>query len=122
MTGSKQLTSGIESFNSGLSKLYSGSKTLNAGASKLKTAGSSLEDGMKKLVKGMKSLKDGVDTFDEKGMDKLSDLAGDDLKDVILRVKALQKIDKNYKNFGGIADGKKGSVKFIIETEKIKIN
>lgn len=120
--GSKQLTSGIESFNSGISKVYSGSKTLNAGASKLKTAGSSLEDGMKKLVKGMKSLKDGVDTFDEKGMDKLSDLAGDDLKDVIVRVKALQKIDKNYKNFGGIADGKKGSVKFIIETEKIKIN
>ena len=118
--GSKQLTSGISAFNSGISKVYSGSKTLNSGASKLKSAGSSLEDGMAKLVKGMKSLKDGVETFDEDGISKLGDLAGDDLKNVIRRVKALQKIDKNYKNFGGIVDGKKGSVKFIIETEEIR--
>ena len=120
IAGSKQLTNGISSFNDGLSKVYSGSKTLSSGASKVNSAGNSLEDGMKKLVKGMKSLKSGISAFDEKGIDKLSDLAGDDLKDVILRVKALKKIDKNYKNFGGIADGKKGSVKFIIETEKIE--
>ncbi len=58
--------------------------------------------------------------FDKDGIGKLSDLAGDDLTNVIRRLQAVQKADQAYTNFSGLADGTEGSVRFIIETEKIK--
>ena len=34
--------------------------------------------------------------------------------------KAVKKADESYQSFGGIKDGQKGKVKFIIETKEIK--
>lgn len=118
-TGSKQLTKGIITFNKGIDQLYDGSAALSSGTSQLTTSGQSLNTGFAALVEGMKSLKDGVETFDKDGIQKLDDLAGDDLEDVITRLKAVQKADGLYTNFSGIGKHQTGSVKFIIETEEI---
>ena len=58
--------------------------------------------------------------FDKEGIQKLGDLAGDDLKQVIQNVKDAKKADETYQSFGGIKEGQKGEVKFIIETKEIK--
>ena len=36
------------------------------------------------------------------------------------RIMATRDADKAFKNFGGIAKGKQGSVVFIVETEEVK--
>lgn len=117
--GSKKLTEGITAFNQGIEQLYKGSEQLSSGTKELSTVGGSLTDGFKTLAEGMKQLKDGVQTFDEEGIQSLSSLAGDELANIISRVKALKEADNSYDNFSGIKDGQTGSVRFIIETEEI---
>ena len=72
------------------------------------------------LIEGVQALSDGVKTFDEDGIQELTKLIGEDLREVIRRVKAVKQADEAYANFGGLADGLSGSVKFIIETDEIK--
>ena len=72
------------------------------------------------LIEGVQALSDGVKTFDEDGIQELTKLVGEDLREVIRRVKAVKQADEAYANFGGLAEGQTGSVKFIIETDEIK--
>ena len=51
---------------------------------------------------------------------QLTGLAGDDLRNLVDRVKATVDVSKNYKSFAGIADGADGSVKFIYKTDEVK--
>ena len=51
---------------------------------------------------------------------ELKKLAGDDLENIITRVRALKKADEQYNNFSGLEKGKTGSVRFIVETDEIK--
>lgn len=118
--GSAQLTEGVKSFNTGVGKLYEGSQDLNEGVGELKDAGTELKDGYDELYDGMDSLQDGVKEFDEEGIQEITDLADEDLQDVVNRFRAVQEADGRYINFGGILPGKTGSVRFIIETEEIK--
>lgn len=57
--------------------------------------------------------------FDKDGIQKLSDLGGQDLKNMVIRLQALQKADQAYTNYSGLAEGTNGSVKFIIETDSV---
>ena len=75
---------------------------------------------MGKLVGGMQTLNDGFVKFDEEGIKKLADLAGDDLDSMTTQLKAIKEADKSYQSYGGIKEGSKGSVKFIIETAAIE--
>lgn len=118
--GSAQLTKGVKTFNQGVGKLYEGAQDLNEGVGELKDAGTDLKDGYSELHDGMGSLEDGVREFDEEGIQKLTDLADEELRDVVNRFRAVQEADGRYINFGGILPGKTGSVRFIIETEEIK--
>lgn len=118
--GSRQLSDGISAFNQGIRQLYDGSTALCDGSSQLTEAGSALQDSLKALAEGMCALKEGTETFDEEGMDRLEQLAGDDLQDLALRLRALREADCQYTNYGGILDGQTGNVRFIIETEEIK--
>ena len=45
---------------------------------------------------------------------------GPEYMEVIRRVKAARDAEHSYNNFSGILDGQKGSVRFVIETEKIE--
>ena len=63
---------------------------------------------------------DGMKEFDKEGIQELKKLAGDDLENIITRVRALKKADEQYNNFSGLEKGKTGSVRFIVETDEIK--
>lgn len=119
-SGSGQLVQGIGAFNEGVEKLYEGAAALSGGTQKLKTAGTSLDSGLGTLADGMSALKEGLETFDEEGVQKLVDLAGEDLENLVTRIKALKKADGLYQNYSGLAKGQRGSVKFIIETDEIE--
>ena len=72
------------------------------------------------LIEGVQALSDGVKTFDEDGIQELSDLTGTDLTNLANRIRALKKADGRYDNYGGICEGASGNVRFIIETDEIK--
>ena len=118
--GSTQLSAGVTALTDGISKLYSGSVELKKGTGALVSAGPSISKGLSALRDGAKALKDGMKTFDEDGIQELSDLAGDDLTNVIDRVKALKDADVAYDNYSGLAKGSTGEVRFVIETDAIE--
>ena len=118
-TGSGQLTEGISQFNSGIDALYSGAVLLTQGTSALESYGSPLLEGASALTEGMSALHDGIKAFDEEAIQELTDLAGDDLLNLSGRIRAIKICDTSYQTFSGLAPGRKGTVKFIIETEEI---
>lgn len=118
--GSSQLNNGISAFSDGIGQLYVGGQSLSEGTDQLSSAGSALDSGYQALIDGMKALHEGFTEFDKEAIQKLTDLAGDDLTDLTTKIRGLKKVDAEYQNFGGIYEGKSGSVRFIIETEEIK--
>lgn len=118
--GSESLTGGIEAYTSGVSQIYAGANAFTDGTEKLSAAGSQLNTGMTALTSGGNTLAEAMKEFDKEGIQKLSDLAGDDLENVLHNVKAVKKADESYQSFGEIKEGQKGEVKFIIETKEIK--
>lgn len=61
-----------------------------------------------------------MEEFDEEGIQKIADLAGDDLTALMDRLDAVTEADKDYTAFDGWEKDTNGSVKFIIETAAIK--
>ena len=105
---------------SAISQLAQGAATLSTGTSQLSSVGTQLNTGAGTLVQGASLLEAGMKTFDEEGIEKLGDLAGDDLVNVLDHFKAVKEAEKTYTNYGGIREGASGSVKFIVETAEIK--
>lgn len=118
--GTEQLVQGITAYGSGVEQAYNGAVALSSGTSELLNAGKQLNTGFGALLQGTSALETGMITFNKEGIQNLSKLAGDDLSEVITRVKALKLADGEYQNFSGITEGTTGEVKFIIETEEIK--
>ena len=118
--GSGQLTAGVQALNDGIEQLYQGSVALNNGTVQLITAGNAISKGFDGLSEGTDALSDGMKEFDKEGIQELKKLAGDDLENIITRVRALKKADEQYNNFSGLEKGKTGSVRFIVETDEIK--
>lgn len=118
--GSESLAAGMDAYTSGVSQIYAGANVLTSGTEKLSAAGRLLNTGMTALASGSNTLAEAMKKFDKEGIQKLGDLAGDDLENVLHNVKAVKKADEAYQSFGGIKDGQKGEVKFIIETKEIK--
>lgn len=118
--GSSQLNTGISAFSDGIGQLYVGGQSLREGTDQLSSAGSALDSGYQALIDGMKALDEGFAEFDKEAIQKLTDLAGDDLTNLTTKIRGLKKVDAEYQNFGGIYEGQSGSVRFIIETEEIK--
>ena len=103
-----------------ISQLAQGAATLSTGTSQLSSVGTQLNTGAGTLAQGASLLEAGMKTFDEEGIEKLGDLAGDDLANVLNHFKAVKEAEKTYTNYGGIREGASGSVKFIVETAEIK--
>ena len=103
-----------------ISQLAQGAATLSTGTSQLSSVGTQLNTGAGTLAQGASLLETGMKTFDEEGIEKLGDLAGDDLANVLNHFKAVKEAEKTYTNYGGIREGASGSVKFIVETAEIK--
>ena len=118
--GSVQLAKGVDAYGLGVNQAYQGALKLGSGTTALNTAGAQLFTGYSVLVQGGSALSSGVDTFDKEGIQKIADLAGDDLVNTINRFKAVKEADGRYTNYSGIKDGQKGEVKFIVETKELK--
>ena len=120
VAGSDQLVTGVKAYAQGVNAAATGIQSLSSGMNKLDSAGGQLTSGIDKLATGSDTLTKGLKTFNDDGISKLSDLAGDDLDSVINHFKAVKKADKRYKSFGGIKKNAEGSVKFVIETDPIE--
>ena len=113
-------TTGAKQAYDGSTELKNGAKELSDGANALKSGSSQLVGGVQQLTDGSKRLADGLKEFNEKGISKLTSLAGDDLGSLVTRIKATVEVSRDYKSFAGIADGTDGDVKFIYRTDEIK--
>ena len=113
-------TAGAKQAYDGSTELKNGAKELSDGANALKSGSSQLVGGIQQLTDGSKRLADGLKEFNEKGISKLTSLAGDDLGSLVTRIKATVEVSRDYKSFAGIADGTDGDVKFIYRTDEIK--
>lgn len=114
------LTNGLSVLSQAMDQFYTATKTLSAGSTALVSYQNELQKGMTTLTDGMNSLADGYRTFDQNAIQKLRNLVGDDLENLVARFKAVQKAKEQYNNFSGIKEGCKGSVVFIYETDEIK--
>ena len=118
-TGSAQLKEGVTAFNNGVGQLSDGIAALRTGSGQLAGSGESLVQGCEALTEGLQALQKGMISFDEEGIQKIADLAGDDLQNVLAQIRALKEADGAYQSFSGLKDGQSGSVRFIIETDEI---
>lgn len=117
--GSAQLNEGVTAFGNGIAQLSDGISTLRTGSSQLSGSGDSLVQGCAALTEGLQALQKGMVTFDEEGIQKITDLTGKNLQDILIRIRALKEADSAYQSFSGLKDGQSGSVRFIIETDEI---
>lgn len=120
-SGSKDLKNGVKEFNKGVGQLDKGAGELAFGTKKLSAASGELKDGVDKLTDGAGNLNSGMEEFNQEGIQKLADLAGEELETVIKHFKAVKKADERYTSFAGIRKNASGSVKFIIETAPIEV-
>lgn len=118
--GSRQLTTGLTAYTAGVSALYEGTTKVVEGGTTLCTAGGELYRGFGEALDGVKELRDGVRDFKDDGIAELTKLGGSDFRNVMNRLRAVKGADDGYDNFAGLAEGKTGSVRFIVETEEIK--
>ncbi len=120
--GANELISGTDALKSGTSELYTGTTTLSGGIQTMKEKSPALIDGITKLRDGAKSLQEGLEKFMNEGVQKLVDLATEDLKGVTDRVCATIDVAQGYTSFTGIDEASKGTVKFIYKTDGISIS
>ncbi len=113
-------TAGVKSASDGSAKVNAGAAELKNGAEQLKAGTEQLIPGVEQLADGSKQLADGIKELNEKGISKITGLAGKDLQNLVDRVKATVEVSKSYKSFAGISDEADGSVKFIYKTDEVK--
>ena len=85
---------------------------LGAALQSLMDAGTTLNKGLHKLEDGNAAFRDGIA--------ELADAGGWKLRRLTRELDAMRAADLAYQNFGGIAEGRSGSVRFIIETDAIE--
>lgn len=127
--GAGKLLEGAGKLDDGAFKLYDGAGRLNDGAGRLYEGAGKLDDGAgrlgegaAKLDEGAAALRDGMIRLDEEGIQKVTELLGDDAADVLNRFKAVRKAGENYTSFTGALDeeGEANSVRFIYKTGAVK--
>ena len=118
--GTVDLHDGAIDLDDGAGDLNDGANDLDDGAADLDDGVGELNDGADELVDGAKELHDGMIEFNDEGIQKLIDLFGDNVTDMLDRLDAIQKTGSGYQSFSGKRDDMEGSVKFILKTGEIK--
>ena len=118
--GADRLDAGSAALKNGTATLYAGMDELYNGILTLKNGAPALVDGVTALRDGAMQLSDGLKEFNEKGVQKIVDIAEGDLAGVMTRAKATVDVSKAYTSFAGAADEMDGQVKFIYRTDAIK--
>ena len=78
-----------------------------------------LKDGAAELLDGMNDLYDGLNTLDEEAVQKILDALNGDYAELKDRAEAMLNMTRGYASYAGIAEGKTGSVQFLIRTAGI---
>lgn len=120
--GSKELYDGTQELKDGTEELKDGTQELKDGTQELKDGVVDLVDGADELKDGTEELLDGVHEYNDDGIQKLYDTVNVDLQNLLDRVDAIADLSGAYQSFSGKSDAIEGSVKFIIETEAIKLD
>ena len=123
--GAVQLQSGLESLNQALSQIPPEVLAQDPTMAQLAASVATLSQGSGQLTEGIRAYTDGVSQV-YNGSVALNNAtyemteSTDDLQTLMDRLQNLKNMDATYENYGGIEEGKTGSVMFIIETAKIK--
>lgn len=102
----------------GLGTLNENKVSLEEGADSLTLGSAELNNGFSEVLSGVKSLKEGVEKFDREGIQELEKLAGQELRNVVQRLRVLRETDGTWNRFSGDSD-KDVSLKIVLETEGI---
>ncbi len=118
--GVADLQKGAHDLDDGAGDLQKGTNDLDKGASDLVDGVIKLDDGAGDLDSGAAELADGMLKLNDDGIEKLTELFGDNLSDAVDRINAVVDTGTDYKSFAGTADPDNTSVKFIYKTGEIK--
>ena len=102
----------VEKMTAGLDGKIPENFDLGTALQELMDAGTALNKGLHQLEDGNAAFRDGIAELAEDGGWKLRRLTRE--------LDAMHAADLAYSNFGGIADGRSGSVRFIIETDAVE--
>lgn len=122
VSGASDLKDGTDALASGADDLAEGADTLRDGTKDLKTGTAELAEGTQALLDGAMELMDGMQLLNDEGIQKLSELLGDDAETFVSRLKELQHYSESYTNFTGASKDCPCSVRFIMRTEAIGKN
>lgn len=120
--GAMKLKDGTGELRNGVIELKDGTIELKDGTRQFVDGTGELYDGTVKLSDGSIELMDGMLKFDEEGISKLTDIFGDDVDDVVERIKGVVNAGEDYKIFTEVPDGIDSSVKLIYKTEAVGVN
>ena len=96
-----------------------GAHELKDGVADLMDGSLDLQDGAQQLYDGMSELNDGLNELNEEALEKLLDYLNGDITDLKDRLEAMVDIARAYNSYAGIAEGKTGTVQFLIHTAGI---
>lgn len=117
--GANELIAGANTLKGGMDSLTAGVNNLNSGIQTMKSKTPELVNGITALRDGSKALDEGLTKLMNEGIQKIADLAEDDLEDLTARLSACINAAKGYTTFSGISQQTEGTVKFIYKTDSI---
>lgn len=108
----KQMKTGTNTLKDGTSMLYSGVSVLNT---KMKE----LSDGTSKLQNGMNTLNTGITTFNQQGINTLSNLVTK-ANSISSKASTLMKLGEEYQTFDTKGENVESSTKFVLVVDGVK--
>ncbi len=119
LTGSGSKEDGKETGSRDSASLFTEEEwqSLQSGVDSLISAGAVLNESYSSLNAGLYSLTDGFEEFDREAIQELSNLAGDDLKEIVQNIREQREAEGQSISFSGAAEGTKSSLRYIIQTE-----
>ena len=119
-TGIKQLKDGAKELAKGSNTLVSNNQKLSDGVNELSDGTDKLVEGVGKLSDGSRELADGMIEFNKEGIDKLVNSYDGDIAELANNLQAVLDAGSDYQTFTSVAEGTKGSVKFIYKLGAIQ--
>ena len=104
----------------GVSSLAQSASALAEGAAALNESGAGIRESSEAFTEALKSLSSGVSKFRNAGVSELSELGGWRLRSLLTQLRAMRLADEGFDSFSGRAEGRTGTVRFIIETDAIE--
>lgn len=105
-----------------LAKIIEENQVASAYVSGGAEGGTKLKEAMQEMRKGVEKFRNGISDFRDNGSGDLKKLSkdADKLQEIMDTLKAMKRAGEDYTSFSGLAEGTKGTVSFLYETEEIK--